>query len=99
MNDTRKSEIGQGLHNSHGSFELVLSPLILALLGWWLDSAVGTSPVFTVVGTVLGLVGAVVKLYVEYGAAMAGHASAGRSSRADRAAADAPHRDLVDGAA
>lgn len=57
---------------SHGSFELVLSPLLLGLLGWWLDAKVfHTTPWLTVIFAVLALSGAVVKIYYTYRAHMA----------------------------
>lgn len=59
-----------GLHQSHGSFELVLSPTILALGGWWLDGRLGTGPWIAVVAAVVGLVGATIKLIVGYRAQM-----------------------------
>ena len=72
------------LNSSHGSFELVMSPIILGLIGWWLDRSVfGTTPVLTIIFSVLGLVGAVIKIYFGYTARMADHAEnsvwAGRS--------------------
>lgn len=60
-------QINTDLSRSHGSFELVLSPVILALLGWWLDSRVfHTTPVLIVAFSVLGVVGATIKLYYVY---------------------------------
>lgn len=57
---------------SHGSFELVLSPLLLGLLGWWLDAKVfHTTPWLTVIFAVVALSGAVVKIYFTYRAHMA----------------------------
>ena len=44
-----------------------LSPLILALIGYWLDTRVThTTPVLTVVFAVVGVVGATIKLYYSY---------------------------------
>ena len=37
MNQSQWSEVNSGLWRSHGGFELVLSPLLFGLLGWWLD--------------------------------------------------------------
>jgi len=53
-----------------GAFELVLTPLILALAGYGLNRVLGTRPVITVVFAALGLFGAVYKLYLEYTARM-----------------------------
>jgi F0F1-type ATP synthase assembly protein I len=78
----RPATTAQQLHSSHGSFELVLSPVILALLGLWLDrSVLDTTPVLTIVCAVLGFVGAAVKLYYGYRAKMAEHAAAVPVSR------------------
>lgn len=63
----------RGLNQPHGAYELVLSPAILALLGWWLDSRLGTGPWLVVAFGVLGLVGAVIKLVTTYRADMARH--------------------------
>jgi F0F1-type ATP synthase assembly protein I len=68
-------ELTVQLNQSHGSFELVLSPLILALLGLWLDRTLGTGPWLTIAAAVLGLVGASVKIYFEYRSKMAAHAA------------------------
>ena len=57
-------------HRSSGSFELVLSPLLLGFLGFWLDHTVGTTPVFTVLFAVAGLAGAIVRVYYGYRSAM-----------------------------
>lgn len=61
--------------NSYGSFELVLSSVLLALGGWWIDTSVGTTPLFTVVGAILGAVGATIKIVVAYRLAMAEQAA------------------------
>lgn len=55
------------LNNSNtGAFELVLTPLILALVGFGLDHLFGTGHILTVVFFVLGFVGVAYKLYLEY---------------------------------
>jgi F0F1-type ATP synthase assembly protein I len=66
-------EATRSLHRSHGSFELALAPVILALLGLWLDRTVGTVPLFAVLFAVLGIVGAFAKVYFEYRHLMAEH--------------------------
>jgi hypothetical protein len=52
--------------NGSASYEFVVSPVVLALLGLWLDRTVGTTPVFCVIGAVLGLVGATISIYYGY---------------------------------
>jgi F0F1-type ATP synthase assembly protein I len=59
------------VQESHGSFELVLSPVILGLIGWLIDRQAGTGPWITIVAVVFGLSGAVVKLVSQYKARMA----------------------------
>lgn len=72
MDATQKRELNARLNESHGSFELVVSPVILALLGYLLDSRVThTTPVFTVTAAVFGVVGATVKLLLDYRTKMA----------------------------
>lgn len=66
MDVSQRREQNNLQSRSHGSFELVLAPLLLGLLGYWLDGAVGLRPLFTVVFSVLGLVGAVAKIYYSY---------------------------------
>jgi F0F1-type ATP synthase assembly protein I len=71
MQDAKASDVTRQLNNSHGSFELVLSPVILALLGWWIDARFDTGPWCTVTLAILGVVGATVKVVGEYRANMA----------------------------
>jgi F0F1-type ATP synthase assembly protein I len=61
------------MHKSTGSYELVLSPLLLALIGYGLDRWLGTLPLLTIVFAVLGLVGACIKIYFGYMAEMDEH--------------------------
>ena len=65
----------RGLNQSHGAYELVLSPAILALIGFWVDRQVGSTPWITVTCAVVGVVGATIKLVVDYKAKMATHAA------------------------
>ena len=65
------------MHRTTGGFELVFSPLLLALLGYGLDRLLGTLPVFTIIFAVVGLAGAVVKLYFTYRYEMQQHESSG----------------------
>jgi F0F1-type ATP synthase assembly protein I len=61
------------MHKSTGSYELVLSPLLLALIGYGLDRWLGTLPLLTIIFAVLGLVGACIKIYYGYVAEMDEH--------------------------
>ena len=65
------------MHRTTGGFELVFSPLLLALLGYGLDRLLGTLPVFTIVFAVVGLAGAVTKLYFTYRLEMDQHEANG----------------------
>jgi len=69
------------MNRSAGGFELVLSPLILALVGFGIDKLFGTVPVFTVLFAVLGLIGVVVKIYYNYRAEMEAHEAEGPWAR------------------
>lgn len=64
-------QMTQSLNQSHGSFELVVSPLLLGLLGWWIDGRAGTGPWLAITLAVVGVVGAAIKVYFEYRARMA----------------------------
>jgi len=65
------------MHRTTGGFELVFSPLLLALVGYGLDRLLGTLPLFTIVLAVAGLTGAVIKLYYTYRAEMEQHEANG----------------------
>jgi F0F1-type ATP synthase assembly protein I len=71
------------MHRSAGSYELVVSPLILALIGFGLDRWLGTTPVLTILAAVVGLAGAVVKIYYGYAAEMDRHDADAPWSRRD----------------
>lgn len=53
-------------HRSAGSFELVLGPVIMALLGLLLDGVFGTRPLLTVLFTIWGALGAGISIYFRY---------------------------------
>ncbi len=84
MDLNQKREFSDGLFNqSSGSFELVLAPVILALLGLGLDRWIGTTPLFTIVLAVAGMVGSWAKQYYSYRTAI-------DAQRARRAGAGLP---------
>lgn len=71
MDLNQKREFTDGLFNqSHGSFELVLAPVILALAGLALDRWLGITPVLTIVFAVAGMLGSWAKQYFTYRAAL-----------------------------
>ncbi len=93
MAEADKRELNMQLSSSHGSFELVVSPMILGALGWWIDGKAGTGPWLLVGFAALGLLGAVVKLYYSYQLRMAEAAEADRAARAEKSSAEvAPSR-------
>lgn len=57
-------------HGSTLAFELVLTPAIFAVLGWLLDRAAGTSPVFLIVFPVIVGCYEVWKIWRDYSARM-----------------------------
>lgn len=71
MSQSNRLDATRQLHRSHGSFELVMSPLLLALGGLWIDRTVGFTPWITIVAALLGLFGAGAKIYYQYNATMA----------------------------
>ena len=77
MDVSQRRELSEQMHRTTGGFELVFSPLLLALVGYGLDRLLGTLPVFTIIFAVVGLVGAVVKLYFTYRYEMEQHESSG----------------------
>ena len=58
--------LADAAHRSSGSFELVLGPVVMALIGLFIDSKAGTRPLFTLVLTVWGMAGAFVLIYYRY---------------------------------
>lgn len=70
-----RRDLTRSLDRSHGSFELVLAPVLLALLGLWLDRTIDTVPVFTLVFALVGILGTFAKLYYAYRGAMDAAAS------------------------
>ena len=73
MSASQRRELTQSMHKSTGSYELVLSPLLLALIGYGLDRWLGTLPLLTIIFAVVGLVGACIKLYFGYMSEMDEH--------------------------
>jgi F0F1-type ATP synthase assembly protein I len=74
---SQRRELSEQVHRTTGGYELVFSPLILALVGFGIDKLLGTVPVFTVIFAVVGLAGAVLKLYYGYRTEMEQHEANG----------------------
>lgn len=68
--DSVASEMTRSLHRSTASYELAFAPVIMALLGLWLDKTIGTTPVFTVTLAVVGTLGAGISVYYSYNRSM-----------------------------
>jgi F0F1-type ATP synthase assembly protein I len=73
VDDSERRELTQSMHRSAGSFELVASPVLLGLLGFWLDRTFTTTPYLTIVFCVLAVVGAATKIYIGYDREMSVH--------------------------
>lgn len=63
------------LYNGFGNglaraFELVVTPLLFALLGWLVDRALGTGPFIAIALGAFGLAGVAVRSYYQYAARM-----------------------------
>lgn len=61
-----KSHLGRDLSQATGGFELVLSGVLFALAGVWLDRRFDTTPLFIIVLSILGFTGAVLNVYYRY---------------------------------
>ena len=81
MNVSQRRELTQQMSRTTGGYELVFSPLLLALIGYGLDRWIGIVPVLTVSFAVLGLVGAVTTVYCRYRAEMEEHEANGPWAR------------------
>lgn len=57
--------------SASGGYELVFAPLLLGLLGFWLDGLMGIRPALTVAFATLAFAGVIIKLYYGYKNAMA----------------------------
>ena len=86
MDAAGKRELHDAIWRSSGGFDLVLAPVLIALLGLWIDSAAGTRPIFMLAFLAFGTVGAVLKVYYDYQRGMteaaAKHAAAVREEAA-----------------
>ena len=70
MDAAAKRDLHDAIWRSSGGFDLVLAPVLIALLGLWIDSAAGTRPVFMLAFLAFGTVG-VLKVYYDYQRGMA----------------------------
>jgi len=66
VTDSAKSGFTRQMNESSGSFELVLSGVILGVGGYFLDVKLGTTPIFLLLFTLLGVAGAAISIYYRY---------------------------------
>jgi F0F1-type ATP synthase assembly protein I len=66
MDVSQGRELSNGMHRSTGSFELVLGPVLMGLIGLLLDRCLDTTPLLTIVLAIVGFAGAAVNLYYGY---------------------------------
>ncbi len=85
--------------------ELVLSAVLFGLVGLWIDSKAGTTPLFVLVFTLLGFAGAAISVYYRYRSDIAHLEAARDDARVEAdlargaAAALAANRRTLDGPA
>ena len=68
--------------------ELVATPLLFGLGGWYLDRWAGTRPLFTLLLFVVAIVGMATRMYYAYAAAMDEHERAAPWARRQASAAE-----------
>ena len=83
MNASTQRDLQEGLWRSHGGFDLVMAPVIFALLGLWIDGLIGTRPLFTISLLIFGAVGAALKVYFDWKRNMAAADAAAARLRAE----------------
>jgi len=68
MTNAETREMRQGFGDAFAAaFELAVTPAIFGFLGWLLDGGIGTTPIFTIVFTVVTLAYASYRLAHNYG--------------------------------
>jgi F0F1-type ATP synthase assembly protein I len=82
-------ELTGALHDSTGSYELVIAAVGAAGFGFLIDRAFGIVPVFTLVFAIAGFIGAGYSLWLTYRAQMA----EATAERLDRVAGPVPEVD------
>lgn len=83
----RRGEVNRGLDDGLSkAFELALTPTIVGVVGWVIDSRLGVTPLFTLLFFFLGIAGTSLAAWSRYDAAMAVHEQAAAAARASRPA-------------
>lgn len=64
---TERQALNRGLGEAMAqAFEFAAIPVLLAALGWWLDSWLGTSPILVVLLATIGFVGVCLRTIYRY---------------------------------
>lgn len=66
------------------AFELALTPVLVAGMGWFIDTRIETIPLFTLVFFFLGVIGTSLSLWYRYDAAMVEEQRRATEARAER---------------
>lgn len=86
MNSSQWRDVNEGLYGAHGGFEIALAPVMVGLLGLWVDRMAGTTPLFVILFSIGGLIGAICGVYYRFRHAMAEATERRRVAEADLAA-------------
>ena len=62
----RNSALSDAMWRGNGGWEIAVTPVLLGVLGWMLDGSFGTRPLFTILGAIVGLLGAIANQYYRY---------------------------------
>jgi len=85
MQPSEQRDLHDALWRSHGGFDLVLAPVLLGLVGLWLDTQLGCRPLLTLVLLTLGAVGATLKVYYDWRRGIDAATAAAASARSEAA--------------
>ena len=96
MKPSEQRDLHRALWRSHGGFDLVLAPVLLAMVGLWLDTQFGIRPVLTLTLLVLGAVGATLKVYYDWRRGMDAALAQAQQARAEAAHLRAQTQSLMD---
>ena len=83
MDASQQRDLHDAIWRSSGGFDLVLAPVLLALIGLWIDTSAGTRPLFMLGFLAFGAVGAVLKVYYDYQRGMELAAAEAAATRAE----------------
>lgn len=81
MDDEKQRKLREGAGDAFSSaFELIVTPFLFGMLGWFIDSQVGTFPIFTLGLTLIVLGYEVWRLFSRYAADMDAELEARRAT-------------------